>query len=249
MKDGDSKAGGDRLFDGAVVAEFETAPDIRFLVAKEFFRGEACAGSDFPLDKDLSRQPLDRDPACLGQGMGRCPNDDEFLRKKRLGHMGDPLRRPPHEDEIHLVLEEPVSQGRTVGNLQADRDARMSLLKQTEDGREDIRSSGAHGSKGDPSSFEPVKLFHHHLGVVEELMDLLGVREKRLARLGQHNGPARPFEEGCPDCLSKLTDLDGDRRLTQIELLGSPRVASVAGNGEKDSELVKGHMDTIMKSK
>lgn len=241
MKDGDSKAGGDRLFDGAVVAEFETAPDIRFLVAKEFFRGEACAGSDFPLDKDLSRQPLDRDPACLGQGMGRCPNDDEFLRKKRLGHVGDPLRRPPHEDEIHLVLEEPVSQDRTVGNLQADRDARMSLLKQTEDGREDIRSSGAHGSKGDPSSLQSLQLFHDHFGIIEDLVDPLRIREQCLTRVGQEDVPAGSFEQRGPDCLSKLTDLDGYCRLTQSELFGSPGVAPISGDSEKDTKLVYSH--------
>jgi len=240
-ENGDPEAGGDSLLDGAIVAEFQAALDIHALLAEELFGRQAGAGSGLPLDKDLAHQPLDRDPPRPGQGMGRSRNDHKLFGQKGLGYMGDLLRRPPHHDEVHLVVQKPVMDGRTVGDLDADRDARMPLLKGAEDRRQHVGSSGACGGKGDPSSLETVKLFHDHLGLFEELVDSLGVKEKCLTRLGQHDGPAHSFEEGCANGLFQLTDLDGDRRLAQIEFLGSPGIAPVASYGEKNSQLVQGH--------
>jgi hypothetical protein len=248
VKDGDSETHGDCFLNGAVIAQLEAALDIHLLLAKEFFGGEAGAGSDFPLDKNLGYEPINPDPFRPGQAMGGGRDDHQVFGKKGLGDVGDSLRGSSHDDEVDLVVEEAVTHGGTIGDLQADRDARVRFPKGTEDRRQYVGPSGAYGGKGDPSSLESLQLFHDHLGIVKELVHPLRIREQCLTRLGQQDAPAGPFEKRGPNCLFKLTDLDGYCRLTQIELLGSPGVAPMAGNGEKDVKLVYGHKSTIMKS-
>ena len=248
VKDGDSETRGDCFLHGTVIAQLEAALDIHFLLAKEFFGGEASAGSDFSLDKNLGGEPIYRDPFRPGQAMGGGCDDHQVFRKKGLSDMGDPLWGPSHDDEVDLVVEEAMMHGGTIGDLQADRDAGMRFPKGAEDRRQYISPSGAYGRKGDPSSLESLQLFHDHLGIIKQLVHSLRIRKQRLTRLGQQDVPAGPFKKRGPNCLLKLTDLDGDCGLTQIELLGSPGEAAMAGNREKDVKLVYGHRSIIMKN-
>ena len=180
--------------------------------------------------------------------MRRGGEDDEFFGKEGLRHVRDSVRRSPHDDEVDLVLEQPLPECGTVGYFQTNRDSRMRLPKQTEDGRKDVGTRRADRGKADSSPFQSLQFLHDQPGVDAALVHPFRVREQGAARIGQGHLAARALEKWRADRLLQFAHLDRNPGLAEVELLGRPRITETPMDGEKDSKLMQRHKRRIINS-
>ena len=169
--------------------------------------------------------------------VGRC-HKDIGVRRKGLVHRVHAQRRAHHDGQVSQVVSQLVQQLFTVAHTKVQRHARVAPCKLHQQAGKKIIAGTDH-SDVQLAAGDALELRHGLLDFLE-LLDDDPARLKHLhPRRREVDLLAELLEQRKAGMILQLFDLDGHRRLRQVQLFGSPRKAQVPGHGLEHLELTQ----------
>ena len=164
---------------------------------------------------------------------------DKLIVEKGVNLDVQIFRRKRHHIKVVLVVAEAFDDPVSIRDLQLDGNVGVAAAEATQHAREEILGGGDQGNAQLAAS-EPAHGVDGGLESVPDIVEAAGGGQQFLTRRCQARGATGLVEKRHSYGVGELSDLDGDRRLCQVQRFGSTRETAQAGDGGKGLKLAEG---------
>ena len=185
------------------------------------------------------------------QGVVRVGDRHQAVFHEGVDIQGQIARHLAHDDQIILVGDEALDHLLAVGHLEQGLDLRVFAQKPAERMRQE-KFSGTHGADAQGPGHPALHVVNGAGEQLEAIRDLAAGGVNLLAGAGEKEFLADLLDQGHADAFPQTFDLDGDRRLGQMQFFRRAREAAVPRHRLEQAHLLQSpvmdHMQELMLS-
>lgn len=236
-----AEMGGDEGGGGIDVVAFEDDGRADAGDGAELVGEDAQAVVGLEGDEGLAFEVLQVDALPAGEGMVLRHDGEEFFRVEvepsELLH----VHHDGAEADVGFAFEEAPGEDGGVVLVEIELDVRIELLEFAQELGQDVDAEGVHEGEADDAVVGIALAFDLLPAFFELAQGPFGVDEEALARGGEEDLPAAPFEERRAELLLELVDGAGEGGLGDGNFLRCAREVARIGKGAEVFQLVDFH--------
>ena len=150
--------------------------------------------------------------------------------------------RRPDERDVDLAALQGGNQMRRVTLLRREDDAGIALAVGANDTENKLVNIGCAGkAQVNASCLAPCVALHAGRGPFHLFEDSARLTEQKLPGLGEFDAARAAVEEGCPDLVLKVANLQAERRLLDAEPFGRTSKMQLLGDRDEIAEMPEFH--------